>query len=197
MSDARILALTAPDGPGIAPETELLGLPLARRTALSARRAGFARVVAVDAAPELRAALSGTDAETAAAAPPGSTRLPWNVVVNVRALKDLLGGAAGVGVPVATAADLPRAETFLLKGLIKDTEGFMSRYFDRAISLAVSRRLAGTRVTPNAMTLVSVAIGAPRRAVLSFLAPGDPGVRRAAPSCSTRSSTAATASSRG
>ncbi len=35
----------------------------------------------------------------------------------------------------------------------------MSRHFDRKISLAVSRRLAGTRVTPNQMTLMSVAIG--------------------------------------
>jgi phosphatidylglycerophosphate synthase len=55
--------------------------------------------------------------------------------------------------------DLPRAEKWLLQGLIRDTEGFMSRHLDRRISLAVSRRLAGTNVTPNQMTLVSVGVG--------------------------------------
>ena len=55
--------------------------------------------------------------------------------------------------------DLRRAEDWLLQSLIKDTEGFMSRHVERRISLALSRRLASTRVTPNAMTLVSVAVG--------------------------------------
>ncbi len=44
MSDATVLALVAPDTPGIAPETIVLGLPMIRRTALAARRAGFDRV---------------------------------------------------------------------------------------------------------------------------------------------------------
>jgi phosphatidylglycerophosphate synthase len=35
----------------------------------------------------------------------------------------------------------------------------MSRHFERRISLALTRRLVGTRVTPNAMTLVSLAVG--------------------------------------
>ena len=56
-------------------------------------------------------------------------------------------------------SDLPRAETWLLSGLIKDSEGFMSRHLERKISLAISRRLAWTSVTPNQMTLISVAIG--------------------------------------
>ena len=56
--------------------------------------------------------------------------------------------------------DREDVERWLLRGLIKDSEGFMSRYLERRISLAVSRRLAKTRViTPNAMTLVSVGIG--------------------------------------
>ena len=60
---------------------------------------------------------------------------------------------------IASSADLPRAEDWLLASLVKDTEGFMSRHVERRISLAVSRRLAGTRVTPNMMTLVSVGVG--------------------------------------
>ena len=35
----------------------------------------------------------------------------------------------------------------------------MSRHFERRISLAITRRLASTRITPNAMTLVSLAVG--------------------------------------
>jgi phosphatidylglycerophosphate synthase len=60
---------------------------------------------------------------------------------------------------IKSAEDLRRAEDWLLASLIKDTEGFMSRHVERRISLAISRRLASTRVTPNAMTLVSVAVG--------------------------------------
>lgn len=159
MNGGPVLALVAPDGPALAPETVVLGLPLARRTVLAARAAGFSRVAVVGATPALAAALEGSGAELADVPPPGALRFPWNVVAQTREMRELAAGAAAVGVPVATRADLPRAESFLLKGLIKDTEGFMSRYFDRAISLSVSRRLAGTRVTPNQMTLVAVAIG--------------------------------------
>jgi 1L-myo-inositol 1-phosphate cytidylyltransferase / CDP-L-myo-inositol myo-inositolphosphotransferase len=60
---------------------------------------------------------------------------------------------------VAGRADQRPAERRLLRALVKDTDGFMARYFDRPISLAVSRRLASTSITPNQMTLISVAIG--------------------------------------
>jgi 1L-myo-inositol 1-phosphate cytidylyltransferase / CDP-L-myo-inositol myo-inositolphosphotransferase len=55
--------------------------------------------------------------------------------------------------------DVPRAETWLLRSLIKPTEGFMSRHVERRVSLALTRHLVSTRMTPNAMTLVSVGIG--------------------------------------
>jgi phosphatidylglycerophosphate synthase len=51
------------------------------------------------------------------------------------------------------------AEAWLLQSLIKDTEGFMSRHVERRISLAITRRLVATSITPNAMTLVSLAVG--------------------------------------
>jgi phosphatidylglycerophosphate synthase len=60
---------------------------------------------------------------------------------------------------LASARDLPAAETWLLRSLIKPTEGFMSRHFERRISLALTRRLCVTAVTPNTMTLVSLAVG--------------------------------------
>ncbi|MCI0547948.1 MAG: CDP-alcohol phosphatidyltransferase family protein [Candidatus Rokubacteria bacterium] len=61
--------------------------------------------------------------------------------------------------PLRAAGDVARAEAWLLQSLIKDDEGFMSRHFERRLSLAVTRRLMGTRVTPNMMTLVSLGIG--------------------------------------
>ena len=60
---------------------------------------------------------------------------------------------------VASETDRRPAERRLLRALVKDTDGFMARYVDRPISLAVSRRLAATSITPNQMTLISVAIG--------------------------------------
>ena len=57
------------------------------------------------------------------------------------------------------AGDTAAAENWLLKSLVKDTEGFMSRHVERPISLAISRRLVDTGITPNAMTLISAAIG--------------------------------------
>ena len=61
--------------------------------------------------------------------------------------------------PLASAGDVATAETWLLRSLIKRNEGFMSRHFERRISLAITRRLVATPVTPNMMTLTSVVIG--------------------------------------
>jgi phosphatidylglycerophosphate synthase len=61
--------------------------------------------------------------------------------------------------PLKTTQDRREAEHHLLRGLIKDTEGFMSRHFERRISLAITRRLVSTGLTPNVMTAVSVGIG--------------------------------------
>src|SRR5207249_4668784 len=61
--------------------------------------------------------------------------------------------------PLSKPADARPAESWLLRSLIKQREGFMSRHFERKISLALTRRLAATRVPPDAMTLVSLAIG--------------------------------------
>lgn len=69
----------------------------------------------------------------------------------------LIDGAGWVW--VSNRADLRNAERWLLRGLIKDAEGFMSRHFERKISLAVTQRLVRTDITPNQMTAVSVAIG--------------------------------------
>jgi phosphatidylglycerophosphate synthase len=61
--------------------------------------------------------------------------------------------------PLTAQSDTKPAEAWLLRSLIKQREGFMSRHVERRISLALTRRLARTRVTPDVMTLVSLAIG--------------------------------------
>ena len=60
---------------------------------------------------------------------------------------------------VETPADVGAAERRLLQSLVKDTDGFMARHVERPISLQISRRLAGTAITPNQMSLISVAVG--------------------------------------
>ncbi len=60
---------------------------------------------------------------------------------------------------LASPRDIPAAEAWLLRGLIKASEGFMSRQVERRVSLALTRRLMDTGITPNTMTLISLAIG--------------------------------------
>lgn len=55
--------------------------------------------------------------------------------------------------------DIGHAERRLMRGLRKKTDGFMSRYFARPISLQVSRRLASRGMSPNQMTFVSMLVG--------------------------------------
>jgi phosphatidylglycerophosphate synthase len=82
----------------------------------------------------------------------------------VEALARRFGAPAGLPAVIdpmlLTAPDDRRAaERRLLRNLVKDTDGFMARHVERPLSLAVSRVLAGTPVTPNQMTLLSVAVG--------------------------------------
>jgi 1L-myo-inositol 1-phosphate cytidylyltransferase / CDP-L-myo-inositol myo-inositolphosphotransferase len=60
---------------------------------------------------------------------------------------------------VAKAEDIRVAERRLLRGLVKDTDGFMARHFDRHISLQISRRLAPTAIKPTQVTMLSMVIG--------------------------------------
>jgi phosphatidylglycerophosphate synthase len=155
---------------GVVPETPLLGLSLLRRQILAAERAGFERIyVEPVAGADLSRHLAGTRAQIASGRDTASSgkrivrfspgRLPS--VEWLRALRENPSAdPAGAGVfEIQSAQDLPGAERWLLDGLVKDTEGFMSRHVERKISLAISGRLAPTRVTPNQMTILSVVVG--------------------------------------
>jgi 1L-myo-inositol 1-phosphate cytidylyltransferase / CDP-L-myo-inositol myo-inositolphosphotransferase len=60
---------------------------------------------------------------------------------------------------VETPADVGRAERRLMGSLVKDTDGFMARHLERPISLAISRLLAPTAITPNQMSVISIVVG--------------------------------------
>ena len=91
----------------------------------------------------------------------GRARSVAECVATLRERFTVVEGAADAKgrFPLRAAGDLGAAESWLLRGLIKDTEGVMSRHVERKISLALTRYLVRTSVTPNSVTLVCVAIG--------------------------------------
>jgi len=167
------LVLAPPSGAtSLLPGTPLLGLPLVRRTALAARRAGFGEVFWDGGTPdkELGAALDGTGVRVGTGSPEGAVRLPWNTVMTVATLVRLReSGQVGAAPVVHALADLGKAERFLLGSLVKEKDGFTARFINRKISLFISRLLSPTRVTPNQVTFVSLAIGL--AAGLAFTSP--------------------------
>lgn len=62
----------------------------------------------------------------------------------------------------AAGSDVQKAETRLVRALARQTDehdGFMARFFDRRLSQMISRKLAHTRIAPNTITVLGVAIG--------------------------------------
>ena len=62
--------------------------------------------------------------------------------------------------------DLKRAECDILRTLRKETDGYLA-HLDRAVSIALSRRLLRTPVTPNMITAASLAVGLVGAALLT------------------------------
>lgn len=195
-----VLPPATASGEPVSGDTVMLGVPLRRRIAVAAERAGFGRAGAA-------ATLNGS-----APARSRIVLLPGNVVPQVAWLRELRempvepdtiyldpSGTAVVETDEAepilksaaqsasahelvaelrgtfavieravspaerfairTRAEVAAAETWLLRSLIKANEGFMSRHLERRVSLAITRRLVRTRVTPNMITLASVGVG--------------------------------------
>jgi phosphatidylglycerophosphate synthase len=204
-----LIVLRATAEAGALGNLNVAGLPLSRRVALAAGRAGFTDVVTVGNDPlpvsdgprrivalddrvvpqpvwlrtlstmALRpetlyvdgaAAVIDTDEPervlAAAASCRGTGELARALARDVSVVRTPLEPAGRFA--LAGAGDVPAAETWLLRGLVKPSEGFMSRHVERRISLAVTRRLFDTSITPNVMTLISVAIGL--AGALGFLA---------------------------
>lgn len=65
----------------------------------------------------------------------------------------------GSCVALQTRPEEGPALPWLLQDAVKSHDSFMARHFDRRISLAISRRLLDTPVTPNQMTVFSTLVG--------------------------------------
>ncbi|MBI5245528.1 MAG: CDP-alcohol phosphatidyltransferase family protein [Elusimicrobia bacterium] len=70
-----------------------------------------------------------------------------------RALPD--GSCLLIQTPLESGPALP----WVLREAVKSHDSFMARHFDRRISLAITRRLLDTRLTPNQMTALSTLVG--------------------------------------
>ncbi len=200
-------------------DTPFLGLTLARRAVLAARKAGYGRtfLMASDAAGDAPggpqratawreilaenpgrvvivpaaavAEVGWLEAAAEASVPAGgwagvagcATVIDGEAVTGVlddlptpadgasfdaleRCLTDRLGPPAALSeavdvMLVRAPGDIAVARRRLLAALVKETDGFMARHVERPISIAMSRWLAETEITPNQMTLISVGVG--------------------------------------
>ena len=170
------------------PTERVGGLGVLERQLFLLRRAGFERAFVGAPRPDGRLRLpEGLELSWDAAA--GSVPAPYLEVsgrhlVRLAALKEASSGGPArwldesgeaVLAVVGAGADRPLppgasvrlenplrggpADAWLMREAVKGTDGFMARHFDRHISLAVTRLLLDTRVTPNLMTVASTAVG--------------------------------------
>ncbi len=58
-------------------------------------------------------------------------------------------------IDIDTGENLKRAEEMLCRTLIKPTDGVVSRYLNRPLSIRISKRLVETGLTPNVISLLS------------------------------------------
>lgn len=136
--------ITLASGAAPPPSRPLLGVPLGLRAVLAEQRAGAKRV---------------------AIWPAGQT-LAWlddpRVTVPVEVLDTEPEEAGGYGVVAGVRlegeAAWREAERRLLATCRKSTDGWVSRYLNRPVSLALSRHLASWGVRPNAMTAVTLVV---------------------------------------
>ncbi|MBI3548964.1 MAG: CDP-alcohol phosphatidyltransferase family protein [Elusimicrobia bacterium] len=148
----------------------LAGMTLLERHLFLLSRAGIERVFVACPKPEGAARLpEGLDVRWNAEpeAPASALRVAGSrlyrqdvlaaAVQGRAALEDARRGADFIAVD--GPADAGPALAWLLKGVRKDSDGFMARVFDRNISLFITRLLLETPVRPNHMTLVSTFVG--------------------------------------
>jgi phosphatidylglycerophosphate synthase len=157
------------------PASRLLGLTMLSRAVLAFANGGALRVFLVgdprDAAEEARRKTqipiaTVADLETARQAASGPLVIASSAFVydpgKVRAWIESEGKVEAPMpplAPAATSAEREGAVTALLSTLIKPTDGFFSVHLNRKVSLAVTRRIVDTGITPNTVTLIANAIG--------------------------------------
>jgi phosphatidylglycerophosphate synthase len=157
------------------PGAELLGLTVLDRAIFVFAKSGVARIFLVGdpktAADEARRRANATleivaDLEAARKAASGPLLVASSAsIYDPSRVRALLEGPADVETPVpplapaATAAERDAAIKALFRTLVKPTDGFVSVYINRKQSLAVTRRIVNTGITPNMVTLIANAIG--------------------------------------
>ncbi len=121
------------------------GLTLLERAVRTARRAGATRVDVVDRAPAADSAALVLVAD--------------RVYDPSQVRRQMDEGTPATALPAATPAERATAERALYAALRKPVDGFVSRHLNRHLSLAVTRRLLATGITPNQMTVVASLFG--------------------------------------
>ena len=181
-----VLVLRSPQGdPEADPSRRLGGLPLALRLALDAQAAGASAIVVSVDSPRARAALVDRRLKIAVVdeAPDDVRRItvPAWWVVHRRLLPELAAATkddpAGANRDLTAepfALDVPygfdpievrdrksarRAEAALFCALRKPQDGWTSRWLNRYLSLAISRWLVRTPLTPNQVSVGILAVG--------------------------------------
>ncbi len=105
------------------------------------------------ASPSLFKALRETSAEGKAALSDGVQRLADAGMARVTDIGDRMWH------DIDTPVDVVEAERKLLASVRKPTDGPIARYINRPISMAVSRQLVKTSITPNQLSVATLAIG--------------------------------------
>ena len=137
----------------LVPSTEaalarVAGLPLVRRNVLALARAGVTRVHVASDDVAVRAAVADLSVDEAA---------PDGPALEVPCDRIFFGDG---DLPSCRTPDERRAaERRLFAGLRKPVDGPVSRWINRYLSLAVTRLLLDTEISPNQMTVVATIIG--------------------------------------
>ncbi|HET6612605.1 MAG TPA: CDP-alcohol phosphatidyltransferase family protein [Kofleriaceae bacterium] len=136
-----------------APAMVVGGLTVLERKLLEAERAGFSRAVVVWDGPLPRRPLALEVERAESWEAPGDGAETWR-----------LDEVAGV--VLDSEAARRRAEDKLLWSLPKSFQGPVDAAINCHVSLRITRRLAGTKITPNQVTLAAFAIGIAAAALL-------------------------------
>jgi len=149
------------------------GLPLCVRNAILAHRGGAREIVLLGdgdgrargvLGPELARRRIETPVRAAADAgelPPGAIVWPADLFVGRRApvpLDRVVGAPDHDWIRVRDGASLRKAEQALMRSLRKPEDGVVAR-FNRYVSLALSRPLLDTPVSPNSISVLALLVG--------------------------------------
>jgi phosphatidylglycerophosphate synthase len=171
-----VLVFTPPSG---APVRRVGGLALALRLALDAQRAGASAIVCGSACGVPRHVLADARLKIPVVDAPPSGAVEVRAGGSFLAHRDTLRELAKTGADVALTSETPapavpyafapidvvdadaarRAERLLFESLRKPQDGWTSRLLNRRISLAISRWLVQTRLTPNQVSVGILSVG--------------------------------------